>query len=386
MSGVIFGKPFFIVMDDLVYMYAIAEIFKFNPLASRQLVEAVEDLSSLFSMEREELEGIVGCGNGFVEQFLRDDALEKSFKEVEWAKSKGVKMLSVKSIEYPIMLKECADAPIVLFYIGSSNLGRGFNLSMVGTRMASAYGRGAAARIVADLAQQQIMAPDRELRIVSGLAYGIDIAAHKSALDAGLETIGILPCGIDLIYPKGHREIAGKMVKQGGIITEFPHGIDVRRWQFIKRNRIIAGISAATIAVETRIKGGSMSTVEFANSYGREVFAVPGRIDDFNSFGCNYLISKNVAQIYTKEAMSQICNITASDGVEFLGSDNLFSFDDVKKEKILLSLENNLALDTDTICGLTGIPFDEIASLLLEMELEGKIVLVQGHRYKVRGR
>ena len=385
MSEDIFGKPFFYIMDDLVYMYAIAEIFKFNPLASRQLIDAVGDLPSLFSMNREELEGTVGRWNGIIEQFLNDDVLERSRREIEWANSKGVKMLSVKSKEYPYLLKECEDAPVVIFYLGSADLGNGCNVSMVGTRLASSYGRQAAASIVSDLAEQQVI-KDGGLRVVSGLAYGIDIAAHKSALEAGLETIGILPCGIDLIYPKAHRDIARKMVKHGGLITEFPHGFDVRRWQFIKRNRIIAGISAATIAVETRIKGGSMSTVEFANSYGRDVYAVPGRIDDFNSFGCNYLISKNVAQIYTRDAAAQICGVKGSHTMGLPGDTNLFSFEDAKKEKILLSLKVDSALDTDAICNLTGIPFNEIASLLLEMELEGKVVVVQGQRYRKSSR
>ncbi len=372
---------FFIVMDDLVYLCAIADIFKFNPLASRQLIEAVEELSSLFSMGREELEYTLGCGKDIVGKFLDGDLLEKSRREVEWANSKGVKILSVKSKEYPYLLKECEDAPIVLYYLGSADLGKGCNVSMVGTRLASGYGRQAAVGIVSDLAEQQ-MASSGGVRVVSGLAYGIDIAAHKSALEYGLETIGVLPCGIDLIYPKRHRDIAARMVKQGGIITEFPHGIDVRRWQFIKRNRIIAGMSSVTIAVETRIKGGSMSTVEFANSYGRDIYAVPGRIDDFNSFGCNYLISKNVAQIYTRDAAACICNVKR-DGLNAPEADlNLFSFEDTKKEKILLSLEVNSALDTDAICGLTGISFNEVVPLLLEMELEGKIVMAQGQRYR----
>lgn len=371
-------------MDDLVYMYAIAEIFKYNPLASRQLIDTVENLPALFSISPDELESILGYGTALKEKFLNGEVLETACREIEWAKSRGVKVLSVKSEEYPALLKECPDSPAVLFYIGSADISTGCNVSVVGTRLASAYGRQATSRVVADLAEQQGMEAENRIRIVSGLAYGIDTAAHRKALEMGLETIGVLPCGIDLIYPKSHREIAREMVRQGGVITEFPHGTDVRRWQFIKRNRIIAGLSASTIAVETRIKGGSMSTVEFANSYGRDVYAVPGRLGDFNSFGCNYLISRNIAQIYTKESATQICNAGRC-VVPDWGSDiNLFSFQSDKKEKILLSLKNNLTLDTDGVCNLVGIPFDEAAALLLEMELEGTIVLTQCQRYKLR--
>jgi len=367
-------------MEELVYIYAIAELFKYNPLASRQLIDSLENPASLFSMTSEELETGLGI-KGASRSKINDSLLEKSRKELEWAKSKGVSILSIKGNDYPPLLKECADAPIVLFYIGTSNLSEGIPVSIVGTRLASTYGREATAKVVSGLAECQATAPSGGVKIVSGLAYGVDIAAHRAAIDMGLETIGVLPCGIDLIYPSRHREVAKMMVKHGGIISEFPHGVGVRRWQFIKRNRIIAGLSAATIVAETRIKGGSMSTVEFADSYGREIYAVPGRLADANSYGCNYLISKNVAQIFTDGSPAQICNPASEFSGNFNRQMNLFSFDDDKKEKILLSLKDNCALDIDSVCNVAGIPYGEAAGLLLELELEGRVKIVQGNRY-----
>ena len=373
-------------MDELVYIYAVASIFKYNPLASRQLVETIPNPASLFSMPAAELDSLFGGNAALRSEFMCDKALEESRRELEWAASRGVKVLSIKDPDYPRLLRECEDAPVILFYFGNADLNKGSMVSIVGTRLASSYGREAAARVVQDLSSNSISAPDGKIAIVSGLAYGIDITAHKAALDLGLETIGVLPCGIDKIYPARHREIAKRIVKQGGIISEFPHGVGVRRWQFIKRNRIIAGLSCATVVAETRIKGGAMSTVEFANSYGRDVYAVPGRVVDSNSYGCNYLIYKNVAQIYTDEAAVNVSGGEYDSSGRFDTQLNLFSSDSANKEKILLSLKANLALDTDTICNLTGISFEEASALLLEMELEGSITMVPGIGYKLQSR
>ncbi len=369
-------------MEDLVYIYAVAELFRYNPLASRQLLASLENPASLFSMGDDELEAVSGI-RGAAREMVNDSLLEKSLRELEWAHSRGVSVLPITGDEYPPLLRECADAPVVLFYLGSSNLKEGLPVSIVGTRLASSYGREATARIVSGFAEckERQLLLSGGVKIVSGLAYGVDITAHKAALEMGLETIGVLPCGIDLIYPSRHRSIAKQMVKQGGIISEFPHGVGVRRWQFIKRNRIIAGLSAATIVAETRIKGGSMSTVEFANSYGREVYAVPGRLGDANSYGCNYLISRNVAQIFTDVSATEICNPQGGYAPAFGAQMNLFSFEDDKKEKILLSLKNNCALDIDTVCNLAGLPYGDVAALLLELELEGRVRLVHGGRY-----
>ncbi|MBE6230321.1 MAG: DNA-protecting protein DprA [Bacteroidales bacterium] len=370
------------IMEELVYIYAVAELFRYNPLASRQLLASLENPASLFSMGDDELEAVSGI-RGAAREMVNDSLLEKSLRELEWARSRGVSVLPITGDEYPPLLRECADAPVVLFYLGSSNLKEGLPVSIVGTRLASSYGREATARIVSGFAEckESQLLLSGGVKIVSGLAYGVDITAHKAALEMGLETIGVLPCGIDLIYPSRHRSIAKQMVKQGGIISEFPHGVGVRRWQFIKRNRIIAGLSAATIVAETRIKGGSMSTVEFANSYGREVYAVPGRLGDANSYGCNYLISRNVAQIFTDVSATEICNPQGGYAPAFGAQMNLFSFEDDKKEKILLSLKNNCALDIDSVCNLTGLPYGDVAALLLELELEGRVRLVHGGRY-----
>lgn len=372
---------YFVYMDDLIYLYAVSEFFRYNPLASRQLIELFDDPALIFNSPLENLVSVLG--NEKMAMELKNPALlERSRREIEWSRSHGVQLLAYNTPHYPALLAECADAPIMLFYLGSADLNKVMPVSIVGTRLASGYGREIAGRVVDELYQNSLLC-GKEVAVVSGLAYGIDVAAHRAALEVGVPTIGVLPCGIDLIYPSGHREIARRMVRQGGILTEFPHGTGVRRWQFLKRNRIIAGISGTTIVVESRIKGGAMSSVEFANSYGRDVYAVPGRLGDSNSFGCNYLISKNVAQIYTHGSAAQICGADVDGGAIPSGEVNLFSFDDDKKEKILLSLKDNLTMDSDALCRGSGLSFDEVSALLLELELEGRVEVVMGNRYRI---
>ncbi len=365
-----------VFMDDLVYTYALSMLFPNSPSVSRQIIES-ESPGFVFGLKRDDLMELFGGNATLVERICNPQLLEQSRKEVEWAAGKGVKLLAVTSGEYPCLLKECSDAPLLLFYIGGADLNAHFNLSIVGTRMATVYGREICGRIVESLAACNVM-------IVSGMAYGIDVSAHKAALEYNLPTVGVLPCGIDMIYPSAHRGIALKMLDKGGILTEFPRGTDVRRWQFIKRNRIIAGMSRAVILAESRIKGGAMITAEFASSYGRDIYAVPGRVDDSNSFGCNYLISKDVARICLPYSLKENLGLDATGGSLAGLQPNLFSQDDDKKQKILLSLKNNLKADIDTLCAESALPFNDVATALLELELEGIVTMTKGNRYELR--
>ena len=212
--------------------------------------------------------------------------------------------------------------------------------------------------------------------IVSGLAYGIDVASHKAALENGLPTVAVLPNGLDMVYPARHRDVAVQMVRSGGgLLTEFPRGTAPQKMNFVKRNRIIAAISQALVVVESRVKGGSMITAEYASSYNKDIFAVPGRISDPNSFGCNYLISKNIASIYSS-ALTIPAALGWNDGfgLEPGLQPQLFSFDVENKEKILLTLKFDTITDVEKICAATGLEWGTVSSLLLELELEGRVV------------
>ena len=349
--------------EDSVYLCALNRIFCFRPAAGRRLMEHY-GVRGLFSLGKKELSELFGGDEKYVSLFLEDTILEWSRKEVEWAAGKGVQLIPIGSGHYPVLLSECGDAPLMLYCYGTLEPGNTNMISIVGTRLATGYGRECCDSIISSLEGSDAV-------IVSGLAFGIDVAAHKKALEYGLKSVAVMPCGIDMVYPQAHREIAAGIAKQGAVITEFSTGTKPLRIHFIKRNRIIAGLSKCTIVVESRIRGGAMSTVQFALSYNRDVYAVPGRICDINSSGCNYLISKNMASIYN--------------GIEdgFAKTPDLFSGTGGEKEKILLTLKNNSATDIDSICRKSGLDFPTVSALLLELELEGKIVSLQGNNYKL---
>ena len=314
---------------------AVSRVMMNHPTAARKLLEKAGSVAAL-------AEG----GAGFVNEVLgvldvgdvlfSKEMVSWGMQEAVWYESKGVEIISVLSSSYPLKLRDCQDAPAVLYFRGTPSLGteKTRSLSVVGTRMASSYGKECCSAIIQDIAR---ICPD--VHIVSGLAVGIDGLAHTSALDCGLETIAVLPCGIDMIYPSSHRSLAVKILGHGGIITEYPRGTKPLRFNFLQRNRIIAGISDALLVVESRISGGSMSTVEYASSYNKDIFAVPGRMTDANSYGCNYLINKNVAQI----CLNASTIISSMGWTDVRLSDisrqpDLFSSSDSLKEKLLLSL------------------------------------------------
>lgn len=356
-------------MDKYVCACALGTALLYRPVTALDLIGHQGDVREVFRLKESELTELLGGEPDLARKILSRELWKQAEEEVKWAASKGVEILLQDDSAYPLLLKECYDAPPVLYYKGCANLNNPHSLAVVGTRLASEYGREATRRMVSDLNEEGY-----HPLIVSGLAYGIDVVAHKTALECGLDTVGVLAGGIDLIYPPRHREIAKAMVRRGGILTEFPRGVPSLKINFIKRNRIIAGMCRGVAVAETRMKGGSMSTIEFAVSYGREVFAVPGRLVDFNSCGCNYLISKNVASIFMgKDTIPQGLGWSTSPGGIPGDGLQLFSFDVEQKEKIVLSLKVHSCLNTERIMLATGLGFERVASLLLELELEGRI-------------
>ena len=324
------------------------------------------------------LERLLKEGSSFVDGLLKVDGvgemlfcremMEWGRQEAIWMRSKGVKLISVLSDEYPEILKEIPDPPFLLYYRGSASFGSRI-LSIVGTRVASPYGAECVERIVSDIA-----GTCTGVQIVSGLALGIDGCAHNAALEAGMETMAVLPCGIDIIYPSAHRDLAVHMLSQGGVLTEYPRGTKPLRRNFLQRNRIIAGICNALLVGESRISGGSMSTVEYASSYSRDIFAVPGRMWDDNSYGCNYLISRNVAQLCLNSS-TIIKSMGWTDGYisDIKRQPSLFSAPEETKRKLLLSLSSVKGRTADFLCAKAGMDIGELSLVLLEMEMDGQI-------------
>lgn len=357
---------------------------------------AGEIIAQLSEKEIDSICGLCGAGSLFKSKQMADWAK----REVEWLCSKGVKIISFHSPLYPPLLRDCPDAPAILYCTGSI-----FNthtstdattqepvsqlvgattspprLAVVGTRLVSSYGRESCNTIIKELAAT-LGAQSADLQIVSGLAYGADSSAHKAALANGLKTIAVLPCGIDSIYPSSNRKLAIEILHNGALITEFPRATAPFKGNFLQRNRIIAGMSHALLVLESRIKGGSMSTVSYANSYNRDVFAVPGRLHDINSYGCNYLITKNVAQLcLSAKTILNSMGWGAAGYSEVANVPDLFSSSSSLKGKLLLYLTPD-SRDADYLVAKTGAPCNDVMLALLELELEGKIEMINEREY-----
>ena len=350
-----------------VKLCALSSLIYYAPSLCRRINTQLEDFEQLFSLSPSQIDTFTGeIGSG--EKFLSSSYLKWAEGEAEWYAAHGVEIIDKNSKSYPPYLRECPDAPIVLYFKGNANLTNKRCVSIVGTRIPTDCGIKACSSVVEGLAEEGF-----NPLIVSGLAIGIDVAAHRAALRNSLETVAVLPCGIDSIYPSQNREVAIQMLGKGGVMTEFPRGVKPLRTNFLQRNRIIAGMGEALVVIESRIAGGSLSTVRYASQYDRDIFAVPGRITDSNSYGCNYLISKNVAGIYLNSS-----TIPKSLGWRGWCSDralapNLFSSSDHVKEKLLLTLTSLKNASLDEIVQATGFDIETVCSALLELELSFKI-------------
>ena len=238
--------------------------------------------------KKKELEKIEGIGKYLINSILSTDALTRAEQELKWIEQEGINHLFYADIKYPIRLKQCEDAPLNLFYKGNIDWENDKFISIVGTRKATNFGKSFTDKLVKDLAVYNPV-------IVSGLAHGIDGAAHKAALKYGLKTIAVFAHGLDRVYPAAHANLAQTITTNGCLLSDYLSGTTPLPQNFASRNRIVAGLSDATIVVESAAKGGSLITADIANSYNREVFAVPGNPSEKNAKGCNYLIKSQQA-------------------------------------------------------------------------------------------
>ncbi|MCI1720265.1 MAG: DNA-processing protein DprA [Bacteroidales bacterium] len=363
------------------YLCALSKVFFNNPVAGRALLELYPTVKEIFEADDETIDNAL-CRRGSGAKLHSKGLLDWAEKEALWYEEKKVRIIDISSKDYPQKLLDCQDAPFVLYFKGNGNLNNARSLGVVGTRLASLYGSDSCKTLISSFSDNAY-----NPLIVSGLAIGIDITAHRAALENGMETVAVLPCGIDLIYPASHRDDAIKMISGGGILTEFPRETPALRRNFLQRNRIIAGMTQGLLVAETRVYGGSMSTVEYASSYGREIFAVPGRICDANSYGCNYLISKNVASACINTLTIPVgLGWTKSVGSDVSLQQDLFSSSNGKREKILLTLSPVIARGVDYVVQNTGYDFNTASLILLELELEGEIVADDKGEYKLKRR
>jgi DNA processing protein len=361
----------------LKHKIALGLIPRIGDINARKLVSHFGSVEALFQESYRNLVRIPGIGTGIASYITDRSYLDIAEQEAEYITRKNIKTYFYLDTDYPFRLKQCDDSPVVFFFIGNADLDSARILSVVGTRNATHRGREICEKIIEGLAGGN---PD--LIIVSGLAYGIDICAHKAALSNNLQTIAVLGHGFKTIYPSIHTSIAKSMTGKGGLLTDFISDALPERNNFLKRNRIIAGLSDATLVIESGIKGGALITADIANSYNRDVLAVPGRPDDQWSAGCNSLIRNNKAAL-----------VECSDDIEYLLNwksekskspiqRTLFSELDESEKLIYELLVKNGEMNIDTICRSAGIPVYKLSSLLLQMEFKGVVKCYPGNLYQ----
>jgi DNA processing protein len=363
---------------NLKYKIGIGLIPKIGPVLAKRLVTYCGSIEGVFREKSRNLAKIPGIGDKIASYIIDNNVLKKAEKEVEFVINNNIKSLFYLDDNYPERLKHCFDAPVIIFVKGNTDINRQKILAIVGTRNASMYGRDMCNRLVEGLAQN-----NHHVLIVSGLAYGIDICAHRAALINKLETAAVLGHGHAVIYPSAHSGIAKQIISQGALISDFLSYEMPERNNFVKRNRIIAGLSDAVIVVESGEKGGALITADIANSYNRDVFAYPGRVNDRYSVGCNKLIKTNkAALIENYKDLEYILGWQSDHPVSHNLQKKIFI--DIKDDesKVLNEIERNSELTVDQISLNCKMPVSKVSALLLNLEFNGMVKCLPGKVYK----
>ena len=298
-------------------------------------------------------------------------------KELIFLQRYSVQALAINDEAYPQRLLSLCDAPVLLFYKGTANLNPLRAISIVGTRRNTDYGKQITETLIGDLKPYDVT-------IYSGLAFGIDAIAHKSALKQGLQTVAVLAHGLASLYPPEHSQLSKEMIKQGGLITEYLSHVKADKHHFPNRNRIVAGISDCTIVIETAVKGGSMITADLANGYNREVFAYPGRSTDFKSAGCNWLIRNHQASLL--QHSDQLVKMMAweTEKISVDTQTKLFVELNEVEQRIMDLLGERDHIHIDVLNGTSGFPNSRNAGALLELEMKDLIYSMPGRIYRLK--
>ena len=364
--------------EEIYYSIALTRMAGFSADIALRLYQAMGSSQAVYE-HRNEIGDAVADATPRLREAMRnwDDALRRAAAEMEFIEKSGIQALTMQDEDYPQRLRECPDAPIILYYKGVADLNQRYILNMVGTRHCTTYGQDLVRRFVSDLRQ---LCP--QVLIVSGLAYGIDVCAHRNALERGYETVGVLAHGLDQIYPSAHRPVAVEMVKHGGLLTEYMSQTQPLANNFRQRNRIVAGISDATILVESAFKGGGLITCRVAQEYGRDVFAFPGAVGMPFSEGCNHLIRNNTAALITSardfvEVMGWPTTQQQAEAVER----QLFPELSAEEEQVVSLLKQTNDLQLNIISVKTNLPMGKLTALLFQLEMKGVVKPLAGGTY-----
>lgn len=363
------------MQDELIFQIALTLIPDLGPVRIRNLVNQFGSASAIYAARKKELLQVEGIYDALASLIRQKPFLSEAESEIQFLQDNSIRSVFISEPDYPQRLLHCYDPPALLFYRGDFELNPKRILSIIGTRNHTEYGRQITQEIIEALQSHPVT-------IVSGLAYGIDALAHKYALHYQLPTIGVLAHGLDTLYPYAHRSLAKEMLMKGGLLTEFTRGCKPDKHHFPRRNRIVAGISDATLVIETARKGGSMITAELAYQYNRDLFAVPGRTRDAKSSGCLSLIKQNKALLFTD----------VPDLLETLGwterkklpakPRELFLALSEEEQKIVELLDEHSTTSIDTLYIQSGLSSSQVAKALLNLEMQQVIQALPGKMFK----
>ena len=368
--------------QQLLYNIALTRIGHFSLASALHLYRTLGSGEEIF-LHRNEIKDILpDCSPRLVENFKDwSEPLKRAEVEMDFCRSHDIRVLCLGESDYPKRMEECADAPLVLYYKGNANLNHSRVINIIGTRHCTTYGADFIRRFLHDL---KTICP--EVLVVSGLAYGVDINAHQQALAVGYDTVGVVAQGLDYLYPSAHKDTAREMVNHGGLLTEFMTCTNADKGNFVRRNRIVAGMSDACILIESAGHGGGMITAGIAFDYGRDVFALPGRVGDHFSEGCNNAIRENKGMLLT----------SVEDFVKTMGwEDDALRIEAQKKgierqlfpdlspeqQRIVDVLTKSNDLQLNQLSVKTGIPIGDITSILFQMEMMGVVKPMAGGNY-----
>ena len=365
--------------SELLYSIALSNIPAVGTMMSRKLISMMGSAQNILSTDKKTLVNYEHIPLHLADNIIKckADALQKAEEEISFMEKNNISALLYNDKAYPDRLKQCPDAPLVLFARGNFDTNTKHCISIVGTRKCTAYGINSTKMIVEQLAEYNPL-------IISGLALGIDTAAHQAAVENNLATIGILGHGLKFIYPASNRGLAKRMLDNGGVMTEFTSDTNGDAFNFPRRNRIIAGMSDAIIVIEAHARGGALITANLAFSYDRDVFALPGKVSDAASAGCNNLIKNNKAALITSgEDIANMMNWIGKHKRKNKKNEIqqlLINFEPTE-QSIIQALQQKEGINIDELAVITDIDQLTLANALLSLELQGYIICMPGKKY-----
>ncbi|WP_269226741.1 DNA-processing protein DprA [Flavobacterium eburneipallidum] len=361
--------------QDLFHLLALQQVEGVGDIVAKKLITHCGNATEVFKTKSSQLGTIDGIGSVLLQKLKDKTVFERAEKELQFIQSNEINTAYFQDENYPERLKHCIDGPVLLFTSGNIDLKNRKTISIVGTRKITSYGMEFCRKLIEDLAPLDPV-------IVSGFAYGVDIFAHQLAIDHNLQTIGVVAHGLNQIYPKDHKKYVSKVEQNGGFMTEFWSSSNPEKENFVRRNRIVAGMSEATIVIESADRGGSLITANIANDYNRDVFAVPGRTTDKYSQGCNNLIKTQKANVLTSAAdLIYILNWDIESKAKPVQKQLFVTLENDEQKIYDYLLKNGKEL-MDIIALRCDFPIYKISGMLLNMELKGVIRPLPGKLFE----